>query len=215
MSFTWYNVVGNLNNQLIRFASDGGKTFTDITFPEGTWGYEDFNNYIHKKLTCYKDKFGKEKYPINLIFNAATFRVTITLDNNYQLDLTKSNFNDLIGYDKKIIKDKTNVGPRVPNLIQETDILNIHCDLINTSLVDGKDTDNIYTSSTSVLQSSYSFTLEPRRVTFNTVNKNIIKEIRMCVTDGKRTVNLHGADVSFLLLLKPISYISYNTNETL
>ena len=99
--FTWYNVGSNLNNQLIRFSSDGGKTFTNITFLEGTWGYEDFNKYIHKKLTSYKDKFGKEKYPINLIFNETNFRVTITLDNNYQFDLTKRNFNDSIGYDKK------------------------------------------------------------------------------------------------------------------
>ena len=38
----------------------------------------------------------------------------------------------------------------------------------------------------------------------------------MYVTDGKRRiVNLHGADVSFSLLLKPVRYISYNKNETL
>ena len=63
----------------------------------------------------------------------------------------------------------------------------------------------MYTFSTSVLQSAYSFTLEPRRVTFNTVNSNKIKEIGMYVTVGKRrTVNLHVADVFFSLLLKPI-----------
>ena len=92
-----------------------------------------------------------------------------------------------------IIKNKTNIGPRIPNLSQKTDILNNYCDLINTSLV-GKYTDIIYIFSTSVLQSSYSFTLEPKRVTFNPVNKNILKEIRMYVTDGKRRiVNLYGA----------------------
>ena len=32
------------------------------------------------------------------------------------------------------------MGPRGPNLSQDTDILNIHCDLINTNLADGNDT---------------------------------------------------------------------------
>ena len=84
-------------------------------------------------------------------------------------------------------------------------MLNIHCDLVNSSLVDEKETDIIYSFSTSVLKSSFSFALEPKRVTFNPVNKNMIKEIRMYVTDGKRRiVNLHGAVVAYSLLLKPI-----------
>ena len=106
---------------------------------------------------------------------------------------------------KKINKDKSNIGPLVPNLSQDTDILNIHCDLINDSLVDGKDTDIIYSFSTSVLKSSYSFTLELKRVTCNPVNKSVIRSIRIYITDGKRIIDLNGANVSFSLLLKPIS----------
>ena len=89
--------------------------------------------------------------------------------------------------------------------MEDTDILNIHCDLINDSLVDGQDTDIIYSFSTSVLNPSYSFTLEPRRVTFSPVNKNNISGIRIYITDGKRRlVNLNGADTSFSLILKSI-----------
>ena len=79
-----------------------------------------------------------KKFPINLAFSLTTFRVTITLEENWQLDLTPSNFGNLIGFDKKILKDKLNIGPRVPNLSQDTDMLNVHCDLTNDSLVDGK-----------------------------------------------------------------------------
>ena len=35
MSFPWFNVNGDYNNQLISFSSDKGKTFNDITFPAG------------------------------------------------------------------------------------------------------------------------------------------------------------------------------------
>ena len=203
MSFTWFNVNSSYGNQLIKYSSDNGSNFNDIILPPGVWRYKDINEYIKNITKIIKDGDNKNEYPITLIFNETTFRVTITLANNYQLDLTKSNFNDLTGFDKKVLKSGNNIGVRVPNLSQDTDILNIHCDLINDSLVDGQDTDIIYSFSTSVLQPSYSFSIEPRRVTFNPINKNSISSIKIYITDGKRRlINLNGADTSFSLLLK-------------
>ena len=203
MSFTWFNVNSSYNNQLIKYSSDNGTTFNNINFPEGVWNYTDFNAYIKETTKIVKDGANNNEYPITLEFDETTFRVTVTLATNYQLDLTASNFNELIGFDKEILKSERNTGPKVPNLSQDTDILNIHCDLINDSLVDGQDTDIIYSFSTSVLRPSYSFTIEPRRVTYNPINKNSISSIRIHITDGKRRlVNLNGADTSFSLILK-------------
>ena len=204
MSFTWFNVNSSLANQLIKYSSDNGSTFKNITFPAGVWNYTDFNEYI-KNIT----KTGN-KYPITLEFDNTIFRVTITLAQNYQLDLTACNFNDLIGFDKKLLTSNINIGPRVPNLSQDTDILNVHCDLINNSLVGGEDTDIIYSFSTSVLQPSYSFTLEPIRVKYSPVNKNSISSIRIYITDGKRRlINLNGAGTAFSLILKSNNNIIY------
>ena len=199
MSFTWFNVNAGYKNQLIKYSSDNGSTFKDITLPAGVWNYTDFDTYI-KNLT----KTG-DTYPMTIEFNDTTFRVTVILAENYQLDLRASNFNDLIGFDKKILTSGTHIGPKLPNLSQDTDLLNIHCDLINKSLVDGEETDIIYSFSTSVLTPSYSFTLEPRRVTFNPINKNTISSIRIRITDGKkRLLNLNGAETAFSLILKSI-----------
>ena len=201
MSFTWFNVNSDYENQLIKYSSDNGSTFNNITFPQGVWNYTDFNEYI-KEITKTGDN-DAPTYPITISFDTTTFRVTVTLATNYQLDLTQSDFNDLIGFNKKVLKDSVNIGDRVPNLSQDTDILNIHCDLVNSSLVDGDESDIIYTFSTSVLRPSYSFTIEPRRVTYNPVNKQQISSIRIFITDGKRRlINLNGADTSFSLILK-------------
>ena len=201
MSFTWFNVNSLYNNQLIKYSDDNGSSFKEITFPAGVWNYTDFNTHIKNITKIVKND--NTTYPITLEFDETTFRVTITLATKYQIDLTASNFNDLIGFDKVILKDEINTGPRVPNLSQDTDILNIHCDLVNDSLVDGQDTDIIYSFSTSVLRPSYSFTIEPRRVTFNPTNKNIISSIRIYITDGKRRlIDLNGSDTSFSLLLR-------------
>ena len=104
--------------------------------------------------------------------------MTITLKTNYQLDLTKSNSYKLIGFDKKVLKTASkNVGTKVPNLSQDTDIVNIYCDLVNDSFVDGEESDIIYSLSISVLKPSHSFTLEPRRITYNPINKQSINSI--------------------------------------
>ena len=204
MSFTWFNVNSDYGNQLIKYSSDNGSTFNNITFPQGVWNYTDFNEYI-KEITKTGDN-NDTTYPITIEFDTTTFRVTVTLATNYQLDLTQSDFNDLIGFNKKVLKDAVNIGDRVPNLSQDTDILNVHCDLVNSSLVDGDESDIIYTFSTSVLRPSYSFTLEPRRVTYIPVNKQQISSITIYITDGKRRlINLNGADTSFSLILRKVT----------
>ena len=43
MSFTWFNVNSSYRNQLIKYSSDSGSTFHNITFPAGVWNYTDFN----------------------------------------------------------------------------------------------------------------------------------------------------------------------------
>ena len=82
MSFTWYNINAALKNQLIRFSSDGGKTFSDITFPAGVWDYSTINAAIRNATGPLAGSTpGKnEKFPINLAFSLTTFRVTIIME---------------------------------------------------------------------------------------------------------------------------------------
>ena len=198
MSFTWFNITSELNNQKIRFSSDGGNNWTDLIFNPGVWNYIDFNTFLKDNT-----KTGTASNPVYPISLDTIFRTIITLAQNYQLDLTQSDFNDLIGFNKKILTSSENVGDHIPNLSQDREILNIHSDLISDSLVDGDETDIIYSFSTSTLTPSYSFTQEPRRVQFNPVNKNTIKNIRIYITDGKRRIiDLNHSDTSFSLILR-------------
>ena len=129
----------------------------------------------------------------------------ITLDTDYRLDLTKSNFNKLIGNDKEIIDNEVNIGSKTPNLSEDTDVLNIHCDLISDSLVNGKESDIIFSFGTGTLRASFNFVLEPRRLIFNPINRTSISSIRIYVTDGlRRPVYLNHADTAFSLILKRV-----------
>ena len=201
MSFSWFNITQELNNQKIRFSSDSGTNWTELTFNPGVWNYVDFNNFIKDETKT--GTSSNPSFPITLEFDDTIFRTIITLAQNYQLDLTQSDFNDLIGFNKQILTKSESIGDHIPNLSQDRGILFVHCDLISDSLVDGDGTDIIYSFSTGALTPSFSFTQEPRRVQFNPVNKNTINTIRIYMTDGKRRiVDLNHSDASFSLILR-------------
>ena len=126
MSFTWFNVTKELNNQKIRYSSDNGANWTDLSFRSGVWNYVDFNRYLKDNIST--GSASNPSYPITLEFDDTIFRVIVTLAQNYQLDLTQSDFNDLIGFNKKILSSSENIGDYIPNLSQDREILNIHCD---------------------------------------------------------------------------------------
>ena len=46
MSFTWFNITKELNNQKIRYSTDSGANWTEIIFNPGVWNYIDFDNLI-------------------------------------------------------------------------------------------------------------------------------------------------------------------------
>ena len=201
MSFTWFNVTKELNNQKIRYSSDSGVNWTELILKPGVWNYVDFNTYLKDKTKT--GSANNPSYPISLEFDDTIFCTIITLAQNYQLDLTQSNFNDLIGFNKQVLTNAENIGDYIPNLSQDREILNIHCDLISDSLVDGDETDIIYSFSTSTLTPSFSFTKDPRRVLFNPVNKNTIYKIRIYITDGKQCIiDLNHSDTAFSLILR-------------
>ena len=201
MSFTWFNVTRELNNQKRRYSTDSGANWTEIIFNPGVWNYVDFENLIKGRKRT--GTSSSPQYPITLEFDDTIFRTIITMASNYRLDLTQSNFNDLIGFNKRILTSSENVGDFIPNLSQDREILNIHCDLISHSQVDGEESDIIFSFSTSTLTPSYSFTQEPRRVQFNPINKNTINKIRIYITDGKRRIiDLNHSDTSFSLIFR-------------
>ena len=55
----------------------------------------------------------------------------------FALDLRGSNFGALIGFEPTVIR-QSQCGTDVPNITNSLDTLNIHCDLVANSIVDGE-----------------------------------------------------------------------------
>ena len=103
MTASWHNIRPEYGNNKLKISKDRGSSWETITFPSGIHD-QYIDRYIHNKIGKIT---GKDIYGINILFDLATYRVFITLDENHQIDFVNSgNFADLHGFDKKNINSK-------------------------------------------------------------------------------------------------------------
>ena len=176
MTYSWYNIRSDYGNNEIKYTHDG-RTWQTITFVDGMYSYSDINDYIHQYMTQKNhhttDPKGEKKYSINLTFILSTYRVLISLEGDYQLDLRGTEFGDLIGFSKKL-----------PNITKSIDVLNINTSAITDSIVNGINTNTIAVIPTDNLTRSFPFTFEPKRPLYCPVSSFHIDEMRIYVTDS-------------------------------
>ena len=205
MTYSWYNIRSSYKNNTIKYTHDGTAWHT-ITFTDGMYSYSDINDYIHQYMVQKNhhgtDSNGNKTYSINLTFILSTYRILVTIAGSYQLDLTGTEFGDLIGFTKKKVT-KTEYGTKLPNITNSIDVLNINTTAITNSIVDGVATNTIAVIPTDNLRRSFPFTFEPRRLLFSDVAASTISEIRVFVTDSLgRPIDFNGIDWHMSLILK-------------
>ena len=144
---------------------------------------------------------GQKVSSINLTFILSTYRVLISIDGDYQLDLRGTEFGDLIGFEKKLVT-RTEYGTKMPNITNSIDVLNINTTAIKDSVVNGINTNTIAVIPTGNLTRPCPFTFEPRRTLFCPVSSHNISEMRIYVTDSlARPVDFNGIDWFMTLIL--------------
>ena len=204
MAYSWYKIRSDYDNNKIKYTHNG-TTWQTITFTDGMYSYSDINDYIHQYMAQKNhhstDSSGKRVHSINLTFILSTYRVLISIDGDYQLDLRGTEFGDLIGFKKKIVT-KTEYGTKLPNITNSVDVLNINTSAITDSIVNGINTHTIAEIPTDNLSRSFPFTFEPRRPLYCPVSSFNIAEMRIYVTDSLgRPVNFNGIDWFMTLIL--------------
>ena len=127
----------------------------------------------------------------------------ILLDNSIELDLSSGIFADLLGFEKKVLDQTTNISKNVSNITRGVDWVFIHCDLI-TREVKNVGSDVLFSlPTTSLAKISYSFSKEPLRLSWHTVNKHSIQSIRVYVTDGRNGIlDMNNLDLAISVFLK-------------
>ena len=172
MAYSWYNASKEYNNDIIRYHN--GTEYKIIAFTNGCYSYSELSDYIREFLIEYGDMEPAGDSPIKIEFNLTSFRCLLTILRGFTLDLRDSNFKELIGFEREIIRESS-FGTKAPNITNGIDTLYSHCDLISNSIVDGRYSGTIYTVSTA----AYPFSKEPIRISYC----EVIHSIRIYITD--------------------------------
>ena len=160
------------------------------------------NSFIQKQIGKVDPTKDDSEQLFTLFFHNSVFRVVILLHNSVEMDLSNGTFADLLGFEKKVLDQTTNVSKNVPNITRGVDWVYIHCDLI-TKEVQNVGSDVLFSLSTTMLSISYSFSKEPRRLTWHPVNKHSIQAIRVYVTDGRNSIlDMNDLDLAISLFIK-------------
>jgi hypothetical protein len=212
MTYSWYNVRDTYNNNLLAYSPDGGTTWKQIMLINGIYSYTDIDSYIHSVMVLNGDYISSPDGPdyyqfnINFHFDDVNYRTQFTLSNNYQVDLTLSDFNNLIGFNKEVVT-ATKQSESLPNITNNIDSVHIHCSLVSESVLDSTtNTDVIFSFSTATLQKSYPFQVQDFRAYFYPCTKNtVIDSIRMYITDPTgMLIDLNGIPVEYSIILRPV-----------
>ena len=155
MSYSWYNIAEKYNNKL-KWRKKGGNWKT-LTLPDGMYDYA--------------QTLKTNRYVFTLYFSFTLFWVVLLKDKDHELDLSDGGLADLLGFEKKILAEETNLmGNKIPDISRSVDWVFIHSDLV-TRAVNDVASDVLDSLSTVDLRVSYPFKESPRRLEYHPVNK--------------------------------------------
>ena len=161
--------------------------------------YDDINSFMQKtlgKVAATEDKL------FTLFFDNTIYRAVMVLDPSIELDLSSGSFADLLGFEKKVLDQRTNVSKFIPNITRGVDWVFIHCDLI-TREVENVGSDVLFCLPTSMIYIGYTFSKETKRISWHPANKQMIQTIRVYVTDGRNEIlDMNNLDFAISIFLK-------------
>ena len=201
MAYSWYNVRAVYGNNTLKWKKKTESAWKTVTLPDGMYSYDDINSFMQKQLGKKDPADNKSAELFTLFFEYSILRSVIVLDSTIELDFSTGTFADLLGFEKKVISAETNISKFVPNITSGVDWIFIHCDLI-TRDVRNVGSDVLFSISTLTHNVSEIISEQPLRLEWFSVNKNVIQEIRVYVTDGRNNiVDLNGQDMAISIFV--------------
>ena len=201
MSYSWYNIRASYGNNTLKWKKKTESAWKTVTFPDGMYSYDDLNNVMQKQLGKKDPADDKSKELFTLFFDYSVLRSVIVLDSTIELDFSTGSFAELLGFEKKTISGETNISKFVPNITRGVDWIFIHCDLI-TRDVKNIGADVLFSLPTATHDVGSIISTQPLRLEWFAVNKNLIQEIRVYVTDGRNNiVDLNEQDMAISIFV--------------
>ena len=170
MPYSWYNIRSIYDNNKLRWKKKTDSAWTSITFLYGMFTYDDINAFIQKKIGKVdpSDKDSDELF--ELFFDNTIYRTAILLK-DIEVDLSQGKFAELLGFEKKVLDQATNISKNIPNITRGVDWVFIHCALVSRK-VNNVGSDVLFCLPTSMIRIGYNFSKEPKNLLASSKSKN-------------------------------------------
>lgn len=199
--YSWANVAAP--NNVLTYSPDNGATWKAVTIPAGNYGLDDINNYLHSVMKINNDftvVSSVDTFDITIGANYNTLRTKVTVSNNYRLDMTNG-IRLLFGFESQIIT-ATKESENLADISGGIDSLLIQCDIIQGSYLNNRSGQSLAAFLPSTPPGG-SISVQPRSLIFCDVYVDIIRSIRITVTDQTgRLIDFRGEGSTYLLELK-------------
>lgn len=203
IEFSWDNICPKYNNNILKYFN--GKDWISFVIPSGYYDSNELTQLMHSHFESISD----EECPIIFDVNNTTRRYIIALEEGYKIDFTEGKLSELLGFESKIIEDKVNIGKYDADINRGITQYLIHCSIVEGSYLNTIDTDVIYSFyPENALPGDMLNLVRTTKSTFLPINKRMIHELRMYITDQLgRPVYLNDRPVFYELTIRKNLYI--------
>jgi hypothetical protein len=205
--YSFYNISPEYNNTTSSYSPDNGVTYKPLNILPGQYSIEQLNDRIHSIMKAngdYTVTVNGDVYDINITADFSTLKIQISISNNYRLDLTGSDLNLLLGFDK-IIVTSTQLGSRVANINNGVNSIKISCDILTGSYDNSANSNVLYSFSPTSSPGSQIVVDVNNLIFIPVIPARTISSIRMTITDQSgRILDLQNEPVSYFLYMRKV-----------
>ena len=203
-SFSTFNTIQNVikdTNDQFKYSNDKGKTWKVLTFLPGSYEVESISNEIKRHLGI---PF-KDKKQLQFLAETAVNRISLTLDENHQVDFNHDrSLSKLLGFNKQTYKQGYHLGEKIPKITEINSIV-VHCDIIEGGYVNGKLTNLIFSFPAFTVPIGYRLNVIPTTLIYFPITRKTINSINIRITDEKgKEINFGGEEIMIDLLVREV-----------
>lgn len=201
--FSFYNVSSDYGNNVLRYSSDNGATWTNLTVPSGQYSYVQLDAAINALIVANGDVANN----INILANFSELKFILKVTAPYQVDLSFGNLYQLLGFSTAQIAapiTTTTQGLLSANIQNNLNELYLNCSLVNGSWFNDSlgETLNSFLPSTPAGSNILVQYAQPIYIPLRT-DTQYIRSVRVYLRDNLgRRVNLNGEDLQVILHLR-------------
>jgi hypothetical protein len=218
--YSYYNISSQYANTTLRYYN--GTAWRTVTIQPGTYQLTDINTYLQTTMQTNgdytTDSNGDPVYHVSITANYNTGCAIVTLSNNYELDLSVSNLNSLLGFPSEIISTQgATEGPNPVDITNGINCLYIHNSLVDQSYINGNGTSDIVYSFVPTSPPFSLITIQPVKIVFIPLTRKILDQMRVYLTDNQnRPINLNSQPTTYTFILRRNKeYLALNQTKVL